>query len=86
MNRLKPEAVRRCAHLGGRGWPVGANGACGNAVAAAARPAHVQNTYATPEDAAKALADAMRTDEPKLIWRVLGPGAANSSARAVRSG
>jgi hypothetical protein len=50
--------------------------------AANARPAHVQNTYATPEDAAKALADAMRTDERKLIWRVLGPGA----AKFVRSG
>jgi len=47
-----------------------------------ARPAYVQNTYASPEDAAKALADAMRTDERKLIWRVLGPGA----SKFVRSG
>ena len=47
-----------------------------------ARPAYVQNTYASPEDAAKALADAMRTDERKLIWRVLGPGA----SKFIRSG
>ena len=50
--------------------------------AASARPTYVQNTYASPEEAAKALADAMRTDERKLIWRVLGPGA----SKFVRSG
>ena len=50
--------------------------------AASARPAFVQSTYASPEDAAKALADAMRTDERKSIWRVLGPGA----SKFVRSG
>jgi hypothetical protein len=48
----------------------------------ASRPAYVQSTFATPEEAAKALADAMRTDERKLIWRVLGPGA----SKFVRSG
>ena len=52
------------------------------APAASARPAFVQSTYASPEDAAKALAAAMRTDERKLIWRVLGPGA----SKFVRSG
>jgi hypothetical protein len=52
------------------------------APAASARPAFVQSTYASPEDAAKALADAMRTDERKLIWRVLGPGA----SKFIRSG
>jgi len=52
------------------------------APAASARPAYVQSTYASPEEAAKALADAMRTDERKLIWRVLGPGA----SKFVRSG
>jgi len=52
------------------------------APAANARPAFVQSTYASPEEAAKALADAMRTDERKLIWRVLGPGA----SKFVRSG
>ena len=52
------------------------------APAASARPAFVQSTYASPEEAAKALADAMRTDERKLIWRVLGPGA----SKFVRSG
>jgi len=51
--------------------PVGSN-----------RPAVAQSTYASPEEAAKALADAMRTDERKLIWRVLGPGA----SKFVRSG
>jgi hypothetical protein len=49
---------------------------------ASARPTYVQNTYASPEEAAKALADAMRTNERKLIWRVLGPGA----SKLVRSG
>jgi len=52
------------------------------APAAGARPANAQSNYASPEDAAKALADAMRTDERKLIWRVLGPGA----SKFVRSG
>ncbi len=52
------------------------------AAAASARPAFVQSTYASPEDAAKALADAMRADERKLIWRVLGPGA----SKFIRSG
>jgi Protein of unknown function (DUF2950) len=50
--------------------------------AAKARPAFVQSTFASPEDAAKALADAMRSDERKQIWRVLGPGA----SKLVRSG
>ena len=50
--------------------------------AANARPAYVQSTFASPEEAAKALADAMRTDERKQIWRVLGPGA----SKFVRSG
>jgi hypothetical protein len=49
---------------------------------ASSRPAYVQSNYASPEDAAKALADAMRTDERKLIWRVLGPGA----SKFIRSG
>ena len=52
------------------------------APATSARPAFVQSTYASPEEAAKALAEAMRTDERKLIWRVLGPGA----SKFVRSG
>lgn len=47
-----------------------------------ARPSYVQSAFASPEEAAKALADAMRTDERKLIWRVLGPGA----SKLVRSG
>jgi hypothetical protein len=47
-----------------------------------ARSAFVQSTFATPEDAAKALADAMRANERQLIWRVLGPGA----SKLVRSG
>jgi hypothetical protein len=52
------------------------------APAASARPAFVQSTYASPEDAAKALADAIRSDERKQIWRVLGPGA----SKFIRSG
>jgi hypothetical protein len=46
------------------------------------RPAYVQSTFTSPEEAAKALAAAMRTDERKLIWRVLGPGA----SKFIRSG
>jgi len=49
---------------------------------ASARPGFVQSTYASPEDAAKALADAIRSDERKQIWRVLGPGA----SKFIRSG
>jgi Protein of unknown function (DUF2950) len=49
---------------------------------ASARPAYVQGTYATPEEATKALADAMRADDRKQVWRVLGPGA----SKFIRSG
>lgn len=54
---------------------------------AAARPANarqtvVQSTFASPEEAAKALADAMRTDDRRQVWRVLGPGA----SKFIRSG
>jgi hypothetical protein len=49
---------------------------------ASARPGYVQSTFASPEEAAKALADAMRSDERKQIWRVLGPGA----SKLIRSG
>jgi Protein of unknown function (DUF2950) len=49
---------------------------------ASARPGYVQSTFASPEEAAKALADAMRSDERKEIWRVLGPGA----SKLIRSG
>ena len=52
------------------------------APAAIPKPAFVQSTYASPEEAAKALADAVRTDERRSIWRVLGPGA----SKFVRSG
>jgi hypothetical protein len=51
-------------------------------VAPSTRPAFVQNTYASPEEAAKALADAIRSDERRQIWRVLGPGA----SKFIRSG
>ncbi|HYB50561.1 MAG TPA: DUF2950 domain-containing protein [Burkholderiaceae bacterium] len=44
--------------------------------AASTQPTHVQSTFASPEEAAKALADAMRSEDRKQIWRVLGPGAA----------
>jgi hypothetical protein len=52
------------------------------AAAPSAHPRYVQSTFATPEEAAAALADAMRSDERKQIWRVLGPGA----SKLVRSG
>jgi len=50
------------------------------AAAARARPA--QSTFASPEDAAAALAAAMRADDVKAIWRILGPGA----RKVARSG
>jgi hypothetical protein len=52
------------------------------APATSVRPAYVQGTYASPEEAAKTLANAMRSDDRKQIWRVLGPGA----SKFVRSG
>jgi len=52
------------------------------AAAPRVRPSAAQNTYASPEEAAKALADAIRADDRKQIWRVLGPGA----SKFVRSG
>ena len=84
MNRFKPEALRRRALMLVTVAVLSAPmaHAATPSPAAGTRPAHVQNTYATPEDAAKALADAMRTDERKLIWRVLGPGA----SKFIRSG
>jgi hypothetical protein len=56
--------------------------AAGPEPAAGTTTAHVQSTYASPEEAAKALAEAMRSDEAKLIWHVLGPGA----SKLIRSG
>src|SRR5512140_365673 len=46
------------------------------------RPPLVQRTFATPEDAAKALADAMGSDNRRLLWQILGPGA----SKLIRSG
>ncbi len=56
--------------------------AADSAPAAMPKPAYVQSTFASPEEAAKALADAVRSDERRAIWRVLGPGA----SKFVRSG
>jgi hypothetical protein len=56
--------------------------AAGPEPAAGATTSHVQSTYASPEEAAEALANAMRSDEPKQIWHVLGPGA----SKLIRSG
>jgi DUF2950 family protein len=50
--------------------------------AAGATIYHVQSTYASPEEAGKALVDAMRSDERKQLWHVLGPGA----SKLIRSG
>jgi hypothetical protein len=52
------------------------------AAAPSTHPGYVQSTFATPEEAAAALAEAMRSDERKQIWRVLGPGA----SKLIRSG
>jgi Protein of unknown function (DUF2950) len=56
--------------------------AAGPDPAAGTTTSHVQSAYASPEEAARALADAMRSDEPKQIWHVLGPGA----SKLIRSG
>ena len=41
--------------------------------ATAAKPAAAQNTFATPEEAAKALADAVRAKDVKALLAVVGP-------------
>lgn len=46
-----------------------------------AKPA-AQQTFATPEEAAAALANALRSDDPRQIHSVLGPG----SGKVIRSG
>jgi hypothetical protein len=46
------------------------------------RPPLVQRTFATPEDAAKALAEAMGGDNRRQLWQILGPGA----SKLIRSG
>ncbi len=43
---------------------------------------HPQRTFATPEDAAGALVEAFRSEDPKQIHAVLGPG----SGKLIRSG
>src|SRR6185369_4284863 len=44
------------------------------ASAKAKAPVPAQTTYATPEAAAKALYDAVKSDDVKAIYAVLGPG------------
>jgi len=46
------------------------------------RPPLVQRTFASPEDAAKALAEAMGSDNRRPLWQILGPGA----SKLIRSG
>ena len=53
-----------------------------DAPAKAASRQFVQRTFATPEDAAKALAEAMRSGELRQIFRVLGRG----SGKLIHSG
>lgn len=42
---------------------------------ALAAPAAAQQTFASPEDAAKALVDAAKSPEPGMLDRIFGPGA-----------
>ena len=49
--------------------------AADTAPAAKTRPPLVQKTFASAEDAAKALADAMRAKDRRQTWQILGPGA-----------
>jgi len=55
-----------------------------SATAPVAKAAHggTQQSFASPEDAAHALFDAMRTQDPRAIHSVLGPGSGN----LIRSG
>src|SRR5512141_1622595 len=46
------------------------------------RPPLIQRTFATPEDAAKALAEAMGSENRGQLWQILGPGA----SKLIRSG
>ena len=50
--------------------------------AAKTRPPLVQRTFASAEDAVRALADAMRADDRRQTWQILGPGA----SKLLRSG
>ncbi len=59
-------------------WAVAAD----PAPAAKTRPPLVQKTFASAEDAARALADAMRAEDNRQTWQILGPGA----SRLLRSG
>jgi len=45
------------------------------APAAKTRPPLVQRTFASAEDAVRALADAMRAGDRRQTWQILGPGA-----------
>jgi Protein of unknown function (DUF2950) len=56
--------------------------AAGAAPPASTSAGYAQSNFASPEEAAKALADAMRSEERKQVWRVLGPGA----SKFIRSG
>jgi hypothetical protein len=52
------------------------------APAAKTRPPLVQRTFASAEDAVRALADAMRAGDRRETWQILGPGA----SKLLRSG
>ena len=58
------------------------SGAADPAPAVKARPALVQRTFGSADDAARALADAMRADDRQQTRQILGPGA----SRLLRSG
>ncbi len=84
MKFARPGAILQTAilSLAVIAWVTPLARAADPAPAPSAHPGYVQSTFASPEDAAKALADAMRSDERKQIWHVLGPGA----SKLIRSG
>ena len=84
LQRLRMALLSRAALALAAAVALTASGvhAADSAPAPSVRSGFVQSTYASPEEAAKALAEAMRSDERRQIWRVLGPGA----SKLVRSG
>jgi len=75
--------ISACAFFAGFTWLMQpAHAAEAAPAASSSRPGFVQRTFASPDEAAAALAEAMRSDERKQMWRVVGSGA----SKLIRSG
>ena len=84
MWRMSPLLVAACVYAAALVPPVALAADLSPAPAPAekTRPPLAQRTFATPEDAAKALAEAMGSDNHRPLWQILGPGA----SKLIRSG